>query len=82
LGIVSELLLVGALELALEQPVEFSILGGLLAVWYGNGVRRVPRLLNKYLSESNHFGVVIERLREIDHGIAGILLFARSSSSE
>ena len=69
-------------ELTLEQPVELGVPRRGLAVLHGLRRRRVPRLLHEDLRELDHGRVVVELVREVDHVVPGVLLFARPRGGE
>ena len=68
------------LELTLEQPIEFRVLRSLGTILDGKPSRRVTRLLNENLGETNHLGVVVQSLCQINHLVASILLCAGVTS--
>lgn len=72
--IASEDRIVHALELALEQTVELGVLRCLLAVFDGETVWCIARLLSVDLGKADHLRIVGELLREGDEVICGILL--------
>ena len=73
---------VDASELTLEQSVELGVPRRGLAVLHGLRRRRVPRLLHEDLRELDHGRVVVELVREVDHVVPGVLLFARPGGGE
>lgn len=69
-------------ELALEQTVEFGILGGLLAVLHALRGGRVAGLLSENLGKFDDIGIVLEGLGEVDHIVGSVLLIASLCSGK
>ena len=73
---------VDALELTLEKAVELGVPRRGLAVLHGLRRGRVPRLLHEDLGELDHGRVVVELVREVNHVVSGVLLFAWPGGGE
>ena len=69
-------------ELTLEKAIELGVPRRGLAVLHGLRRRRVPRLLDEDLRELDHGRVVVELVREVDHVVPCVLLFAWPGGGE